>query len=88
MSAAPVIAIFVRHSGSCKYAGDEFPKRCNCRKHFRWTQHRKQHRKPAGTRSWVDAEGLKRRLEDQLAGRVPSEPTSEGRTLAGRHRSL
>jgi len=61
---------------------DEFSKRCNCRKHFRWTQNRKQHRKQAGTRSWAEAEGQKRRLEDQLAGRVPSEPTSEGRTIA------
>lgn len=69
MQAAPVITIFVRHSPSCKYLGDEFCKRCNCRKHFRWTQNGKQFRRKAGTRSWAEAESLKRELEDQLAGR-------------------
>jgi hypothetical protein len=32
----PVITIFVRHSKGCKYSGDEFCRRCNCRKHFRY----------------------------------------------------
>jgi len=76
-----LINVFVRHSPVCKYAGDEFSKRCNCRKHFRWTQNGKQFRQKAGTRSWAEAEEQKRRLEDQLAGRTPSEP-SEGRTIA------
>src|ERR1700682_410790 len=67
----PVITIFVRHASGCKYAGDEFTKRCNCRKHFRWTQNGKQYRKQAGTRSWAEAEEQKRRIEDELAGRVP-----------------
>jgi integrase/recombinase XerD len=67
----PVVTIFVRHSPDCRYAGDEFEKRCRCRKHFRWTLNSKQHRRTAGTRSWVEAEELKRDLEDQLAGRVP-----------------
>jgi len=67
----PVITIFVRHSPGCKYVGDEFTKRCNCRKHFRWTQDGKQYRNKAGTRSWAEAEENKRRLEDQLAGREP-----------------
>jgi hypothetical protein len=31
-----IITIFVRHSKGCKYAYDEFAKRCDCRKHFRW----------------------------------------------------
>ena len=26
----PIITIFVRHSADCKYAGDEFEKRCRC----------------------------------------------------------
>jgi integrase/recombinase XerD len=80
MSAAPVITIFVRHSDGCKYAGDEFSKRCSCRKHFRWTQSGEQHRRKAGTRSWAEAEEQKRRLEDELAGRAPAEP-SDVRTL-------
>jgi integrase/recombinase XerD len=77
----PLITIFVRHAGDCKYAGDEFSKRCQCRKHFRWTHNGKQFRQKAGTRSWTEAEENKRRLEDQLAGRVPPEPT-EGHTIA------
>jgi site-specific recombinase XerD len=80
MSANPIITIFVRHSADCKYAGDEFEKRCRCRKHFRWTQNGKQHRKTAGTRSWGAAEEDKRRLEDQLAGRTPEvKPEQEQR---------
>ena len=75
----PLITIFVRHAADCKYIGDEFNKRCNCRKHLRWTQNGKQFRRKAGTRSWTEAENVKRRLEDQLAGRTPV--TSEGITL-------
>jgi site-specific recombinase XerD len=66
----PVITVFVRHSEGCKYAGDEFSRRCNCRKHFRWTQNGTQHRRKAGTRSWEEAEEIKRQLQDQLAGRT------------------
>src|SRR5262245_49484790 len=68
---APLITIFVRHSADCKYAEDEFAKRCNCRKHLRWSHAGKQHRRQAGTRSWEEAERVKRRLEDELAGRKP-----------------
>ena len=71
MGTAPVITIFVRHAAGCKYAGDEFSRRCNCRKHFRWTQNGTQHRRKAGTRSWKEAEEVKRQLQDQLAGRTP-----------------
>src|ERR1039457_4965064 len=41
----PLITIFVRHSPGCRYAGDEFEKRCHCRKHLRWSQDRKQQRR-------------------------------------------
>src|SRR5690349_18352627 len=67
----PIITIFVRHSASCNYRGDEFCKRCNCRKHLRWTYHGKQHRVSAGTRVWADAEKKKREIENQLSGRAP-----------------
>jgi integrase/recombinase XerD len=66
-----LITIFVRHAEGCKYAGDEFSKRCQCRKHLRWTHNGKQHRKAAGTSSWADAELQKRAIEDQLAGKDP-----------------
>lgn len=67
----PFITIFVRHAAGCKYAGDEFTKRCNCRKHMRWTRNGKQHRQTANSRSWAGAEDAKRELEDKLAGREP-----------------
>jgi site-specific recombinase XerD len=70
----PLITIFVRHSADCRYAGDEFSKRCNCRKHLRWSQNGKQYRQKAGTRSWAEAEEVKRRREDELAGRIPTQP--------------
>ncbi|MGA9071463.1 MAG: tyrosine-type recombinase/integrase [Terracidiphilus sp.] len=66
---APFITIFVRHAPGCKYAGDEFSKRCQCRKHLRWTLNGKQYRRQAGTRSWADAEQAKRDVEDQLSGK-------------------
>jgi site-specific recombinase XerD len=69
MSTAPTITIFVRHSEGCKYKGDEFARRCRCRKHFRWSRNGKQFRRTAGTRSWTEAEQVKRDLEDHLAGR-------------------
>jgi site-specific recombinase XerD len=89
MSTAPVITIFVRHSAGCKWAGDEFAKRCNCRKHFRWFQNGTQYRRKASTRSWAEAENRKRALEDELAGRVPVaaiEP--EGQMLAAAVKSF
>ena len=80
LSTSPIVTIFVRHSEDCKYADDEFAKRCNCRKHLRWSQNGKQFRKMAGTRSWADAEKRKRELEDQLAGRpsATGDPNARG----------
>jgi integrase/recombinase XerD len=77
---APVITIFVRHSADCKYQGDEFWKKCNCRKHLRWTHNGKQFRKTAGTRSWATAEEKKRKLEDQFEGK-PAIAASEQQTI-------
>lgn len=66
----PVITIFVRHSEDCKYARDEFSRRCSCRKHFRWTQNGKQYRQKSGTRTWAEAEEAKQALLAQLTGRI------------------
>jgi integrase/recombinase XerD len=74
VSTAPVITIFVRHAEDCKWAGDEFSRRCDCRKHLRWTQNGTQQRMKAGTRSWEEAEDVKRNLQDQLAGRETVKP--------------
>jgi len=64
----PSISVFVRHNPSCKYRDDETWRRCNCRKHLRWTHNGKQFRQSAKTRSWQQAEDEKRRLETQFAG--------------------
>jgi site-specific recombinase XerD len=68
---APLITVFVRHSSDCKYAGDEFCKRCNCRKHLRWSRNGKQYRRKSGSRTWAGAEDAKRQLEEELTGRKP-----------------
>jgi integrase/recombinase XerD len=73
MSIAPVITIFVRHSAGCKYEGDETSKRCDCRKHLRWTQDGKQRKKKANTRTWAEAEQVKRELEAALSGKPVDE---------------
>lgn len=77
----PVITIFVRHKPECKYAGDEFTKRCNCKKHFRWTQDGKQHRRAAGTRTWAEAEDNKADLIAQLTGKAPVANAQPGLTI-------
>ena len=77
----PLITIFVRHSPGCKYAGDEFCKRCNCRKHLRWSLNGKQHRKQAGARSWTEAEEAKARLAAQLSGKAPAVEAPLGQTI-------
>ena len=83
MSTTPLIAIFVRHSADCKYRDDELWRRCNCRKHLRWTQNGKQFRRKAGTRSWAEAENVKREIEDQLAGRLPDvKPENSQKSVA------
>jgi integrase/recombinase XerD len=73
----PTVTIFVRHKPGCKYAGEEFCKTCKCRKHLRWSQDGKQFRKSAGTRSWSQAEDVRRDLEGQLSGAPPSKTAAE-----------
>jgi hypothetical protein len=49
---APLITIFVRHGSTdgkpCRCAGDEFSKRCDCRRHLRWSATGEQHRRKPG----------------------------------------
>jgi site-specific recombinase XerD len=77
MTTAPLITIFVRHDEDCKYKGDETSKRCACRKHLRWTHNGQQQRRKAGTRSWAEAELVKRDLEDQLSGKIQAPETAK-----------
>src|ERR1700720_3633434 len=79
----PSVTVFVRHSEGCKYNGDETWKRCDCRKHLRWSKDGKQHKRSAKTRSWAQAEEEKRKLEEQFkAGAHPTAlETSDRKTL-------
>jgi len=60
---APLITIFVRHSLGCPGTGNEFYKRCNCKKHLRWSYQGKQYRKATKQRTWAGAERIKREVE-------------------------
>src|ERR1019366_9214339 len=80
MSTAPTITIFVRHSVDCKYAAEEFTRKCNCRKFLRWFKDGKLRRRTTKTRSWTEAEKQKRDLEDQFVGRV-TPASSNGKLL-------
>lgn len=80
----PMISVFVRHTPSCKYRDDETWKRCNCRKHLRWSHGGKQYRVSAKTRSWQQAEERKREFEDKFkAGGQPAAVTVDSvKTIA------
>jgi integrase/recombinase XerD len=75
----PSITIFVRHTPSCKYADDETWRRCDCRKHLRWTVDGQQYRRSAKTRSWATAEDAKRKLEENFEARGKPQAVPEAR---------
>src|SRR5947208_13349145 len=77
----PSITIFVRHTSGCKYAGDEMARRCNCKKHLRWTHDGRQFRRSANTRSWEQAERERRKLEEGFEqGGKPTAVTDDRKT--------
>jgi integrase/recombinase XerD len=79
----PSIEIFVRHAAGCRYRDDEDWKRCDCRKHLRWTFDGKQYRRSAKTRSWAQAEEKKRELEHSFnAGWRPEVIEETRKTIA------
>jgi hypothetical protein len=66
---APAGRISDRNSSDCRQAGDEFARRCRCRKLFGCIRNGEQHRRTAWPRSWADEEKKKKgELEDPLAG--------------------
>ena len=72
----PLVTIFVRHGSDC-HQPSEFYRRCNCRKHLRWSHNGKQYRKTAKTRSWAGAERAKREVElsyENAASGKPAQP--------------
>jgi len=68
-AASPIVTIYVRHAEGCKYEGDEFTKRCRCRKHFRWT--RTASISPHGGYAFMGRGGRIKRLEHSSAARHP-----------------
>jgi hypothetical protein len=82
MATTPLIMIFVRHSAGYKYEGNELARRFDCRKWLRWTQDGTRHRLKANTRSWAEAEQVKRDIEDQLTGKpVASKTQNDAKNL-------
>jgi hypothetical protein len=75
MSRVFEVTIYVRHSRTCKFRGDESAKKCECWKHLRWTFNGGRHRRKANTRSSSEAEIKKRELEDELLGRTTKRVT-------------
>ena len=77
----PQITIYVRHGAECPHQGDENWKRCNCRKHLRWSWNGKQLRRSAKTRSWAGAEKGKRELELQYQAAMSGESIQNDRPV-------
>jgi integrase/recombinase XerD len=71
---APDITIFVRHSSDCPHKEDENYRLCRCRKHLRWSHGRQQHRISAKTRSWSEAEKVKKQIEAQFGVNLDGTP--------------
>ena len=59
----PQITVFVRHRANCSHRANEFYKRCDCRKHLRWSHDGKQHRRAAKSRTWLGADRFRREIE-------------------------
>jgi len=79
----PSITIFVSHAPGCKYREDETWKRCNCRKHLRWSHDSKQYRRSANTRSGSKRNAKGGKLEEGFeAGGKPTAVTHDGKTIA------
>jgi len=71
----PVVVVYVRHRGNCPHREDESYPRCDCSKWLRFSLRGKQHRQPAGTRTWGVAEEKAQDLQKQLnAGEVTPTP--------------
>ena len=77
----PTIAIRPAHCGLQVSRGQTW-KRCDCRKHLRWSHDGKQYRRSAETRSWET--GRKRELEKQFeeGGKPTAVATDDRKTIA------
>ncbi len=83
----PVVTVYVRHRATCSHASrGEFYRGCQCSKWLRYSRHGRQHRRPAGTRTWGIAEekasDLQRQLDAGGAGVIPIIIKAEQPTIA------
>src|SRR5438105_2708075 len=88
MLLVPSVVIFVRHAKDCPSAnqGESFHG-CKCRKHLRWNHEGRQFRHATKTRSWEQAEKIKRQVEARYSGNVmvgsmPDKPAPKQTTIA------
>jgi hypothetical protein len=57
---APEVTIFTHHFRDCQYMGFDEYRNCNCPKSFRFMDHGGMITRRSGTRSWAEAEEMKR----------------------------
>lgn len=82
-----VVTVYVRHRATCSHASrGEFYRGCQCTKWLRYSRQGRQHRRPAGTRTWGIAEekatDLQRQLDAGGAGVIPIIIKAEQPTIA------
>ena len=88
-----VVSVYVRHRATCSHASrGEFYRGCQCTKWLRYSRQGRQHRRPAGTRTWGIAEekaaDLQRQLDAGGAGVIPIIIKAEQPTISRVHRDL
>ncbi len=86
----PEVVIYTRHKPTCPQAENESSARCECAKWLRYSLEGKQHKVPAGTRSWTVAEEKREELQKRLtSGRtVDGQVTKAAQQEQQRQRSI
>src|SRR5262249_844123 len=67
------VIVFTCHFRACKYAGDRFYRRCDCKKWLEYFHNHRQIRRSAKTRSFERASQDARQLEQELEAAVRGE---------------
>src|SRR5258707_469256 len=81
MIPTPEVVIYVRHHKDCTHRDDKFYKSCGCRKWIRWSSDGNQHRIPANTSVWAEAEKQAKRISAKFSP-LPNERDTERKTIA------
>jgi len=75
-----IVAVYTRHSGTCPHKEDESYPRCGCPKWMRWSRDGRQHRKPANTRTWGNAEKTAAEMQRRLDSGEEAAPVQASKT--------